>query len=87
MHGRHDGAEQGGRLRGEARFSSRFVGLPALAPSVVEPYLVYRRYGGTGKDYHEVEDIPYYDYLLSQSSALYLFLKDAITRRRSPDVP
>jgi lysophospholipase L1-like esterase len=47
---------------------------------VVEPYRVFKRYGGEGKDYHLVEDIPHYDYVLSQNSAFYLFLKDVINK-------
>lgn len=47
---------------------------------VTEPYLVEKRHGGEGKDYHGVEDMPYYDYFLSQNSAFYLFLKDMISR-------
>ncbi|MBW1744067.1 MAG: SGNH/GDSL hydrolase family protein [Deltaproteobacteria bacterium] len=47
---------------------------------VVEPYRIFKRYGGKGKDYHLVEDIPYYDYILSQNSAFYLFLKDVINK-------
>lgn len=47
---------------------------------VTEPYHVYKRLGGKGKDYHGVEDIPYYDHLLSQYSAFYLFLKDMAQR-------
>lgn len=49
---------------------------------VVEPYKVYRRYGGSGKDYHGVEDLPYWDWLLSQRSALYLLLRDLAARIR-----
>jgi hypothetical protein len=47
---------------------------------VVEPYRVFKRYGGKGKDYHLVEDIPHYDHVLSQNSAFYLFLKDVINK-------
>lgn len=43
---------------------------------VIEPYHTLRRFGGGGKDYRGVEDIPYLDYWLSQRSGLYLFLKD-----------
>lgn len=49
---------------------------------VVEPYRVFKRYGGKGKDYHLVEDIPHYDHALSQNSAFYLFLKDVINKIR-----
>ena len=47
---------------------------------VIEPYLVSKKRGGAGKDYHGVEDIPYLDYVLSQHSAFYIFLKDAANR-------
>ena len=47
---------------------------------VTEPYLVSKKRGGEGKDYHGVEDIPYYDYILSQRSAFYLFFKDMVNR-------
>jgi lysophospholipase L1-like esterase len=49
---------------------------------VVEPYRVFRRFGGTGIDYHQVEDVPYFDWILSQRSAFYLFLKDMAARVR-----
>ena len=49
---------------------------------VVEPYKVFRRYGGTGKDYHGVEDVPYWDWVLSQHSAFYLLLRDWAGRIR-----
>jgi lysophospholipase L1-like esterase len=49
---------------------------------VVEPYRVVRRYGGEGRDYHGVDDVPYWDWLLSQHSAFYLFLKDVAARLR-----
>jgi len=49
---------------------------------VVEPYKVFRRYGGSGKDYHGVDDVPYWDWVLSQHSAFYLLLKDAAARIR-----
>ncbi|HJQ82795.1 MAG TPA: GDSL-type esterase/lipase family protein [Candidatus Binatia bacterium] len=49
---------------------------------VVEPYKVFRRYGGKGKDYHGVEDLPYWDWVLTQRSALYLLLKDVAARLR-----
>ena len=49
---------------------------------VVEPYKVFRRYGGSGKDYHGVEDVPYWDWVLSQHSAFYLLSKDVAARIR-----
>jgi hypothetical protein len=49
---------------------------------VVEPYKVFRRYGGKGRDYHGVDDVPYWDWELSQRSAFYLFLKDVAARIR-----
>lgn len=49
---------------------------------VVERYKVFRRYGGKGKDYHGVEDLPYWDWVISQRSGLYLLLKDVAARVR-----
>lgn len=49
---------------------------------VIEPYQVFRRYGGLGRDYHHVDDVPYWDWVLSQRSAFYLFLKDVAARIR-----
>jgi lysophospholipase L1-like esterase len=49
---------------------------------VVEPYKVFRRFGGKGIDYHGVDDVPYLDWTLSQRSAFYLFLKDMAARLR-----
>jgi lysophospholipase L1-like esterase len=62
------------------KFSPDLVILQFTLNDVTEPYRVLRKYGGKGKDYHKVEDCPYYDYLLSQHSAFYLFLKDMIHR-------
>jgi hypothetical protein len=47
---------------------------------LIEPYKIFRRYGGRGKDYHKVDDIPWWDHELSQRSALFLFLKDVVNR-------
>jgi lysophospholipase L1-like esterase len=49
---------------------------------VVEPRRFLRRHGGKGIDYHGVEDVPYWDWLLSQRSASYLLLKDVAARIR-----
>ena len=49
---------------------------------LIEPYKVFRRYGGRGRDYHRVEDVLWWDYELSQRSALFLFIKDVVTRLR-----
>ena len=35
-----------------------------------------------GRDYHRVEDVLWWDYELSQRSALFLFIKDVVTRLR-----
>ena len=47
---------------------------------LVEPYRVFRRFGGKGKDYHKVDDIPWWNHELSQRSALFLLLKDVVNR-------
>ncbi|MFC1681368.1 SGNH/GDSL hydrolase family protein [Pseudomonadota bacterium] len=47
---------------------------------VVEPYVVMRRFGGVGWDYHNVEDVSYFHHLLKQNSAFYLFLSDMHAR-------
>jgi lysophospholipase L1-like esterase len=49
---------------------------------VLEPYMVFRRYGGRGRDYHRVEDLAYWDGVLSQKSGLHLLLKDMAARIR-----
>jgi lysophospholipase L1-like esterase len=49
---------------------------------VVGPLNLFRRYGGKGLDYHGVEDVPYWDWLLSQHSGVYLLLKDVSARVR-----
>ena len=49
---------------------------------LVEPYNVFRRYGGKRIDYHGVSDVPYWHYLLSQKSAFYIFLQDLFLRVR-----
>lgn len=49
---------------------------------VVEPFWGRRTFGGGGIDYHGIADVPYVDYVMSQHSALYLFLKDLATRWR-----
>ncbi len=49
---------------------------------LIEPYKVFRRFGGKGTDYHGVDDIPWWDHELSQYSALFLFLKDMLNRAR-----
>jgi hypothetical protein len=43
---------------------------------VVEPRRFLRRHGGKGLDYHGVEDVPYWHWLLSQHSAFYLLARD-----------
>ncbi len=52
---------------------------------VVEPYWVYRKFGGSGIDYHHIPDTAYYDYFLRQHSALYLLLRDAAARLKFKD--
>ena len=54
--------------------------LQAIPNDVTEPYRIARRFGGSGKDYHDVEDMPYYHFVLSQRSAFYLFLRDMWAR-------
>jgi hypothetical protein len=54
---------------------------------VVEPYWVFKRFGGPGNDFHEVEDINYYHYLLSQYSGLYLLLRDVYAKLRFRNIP
>ncbi len=67
-------------LRNGLQFQPDVVIIQYTLNDVTEPYLVAKRHGGEGLDYHGVKDIPYYDYLLSQNSAFYLFLKDIISR-------
>jgi len=45
---------------------------------VVEPFLFLRRLGGSGLDYHGVEDVSKLHSLLQDKSALYLWLRSAI---------
>jgi len=47
---------------------------------VIEPFLVFRRYGGKGIDYHGVSDISYVKYKLKEHCAIYHFLEDMATR-------
>lgn len=49
---------------------------------LIEPYKVFRRYGGKGRDYHRVDDVPWWDHTLSGTSAFYLFLKHMAARIR-----
>jgi len=64
-------------------FNPDVIILQFLLNDVIEPYHVFRRFGGKGIDYHGVRDIPYFDYLLSQNSAFYLFLKEMMANIRS----
>jgi lysophospholipase L1-like esterase len=68
-------------------FDPDIVVIQFVLNDLVEPYKIFARYGGKGIDYHGVADVPYWHYLLSQKSALYLFLKDlyATARFRSTD--
>ncbi len=43
---------------------------------VIEPFLFQLELGGSGIDYHGVEDMSFWHFYLSQRSALYLFLID-----------
>ncbi len=43
---------------------------------VTEPFVFQLRLGGTGLDYHGVQDMSYWHFYLSQHSALYLFFSD-----------
>jgi hypothetical protein len=68
-------------------FDPDVVVIQFVLNDLIEPYKVFVRYGGKGIDYHGIADVPYWHYLLSQRSALYLFLKDiyANARYRSMD--
>jgi lysophospholipase L1-like esterase len=67
------------------RFQPDAVILQFTLNDVVEPYQVFRRFGGVGRDYHGVEDVSYVHYLLSQRSGLYLFLQEVWNRVRLRD--
>lgn len=69
-------------LKRGLKFKPDLVVLQFTLNDVVEPYQFFKRYGGEGKSYHAVEDLPYFDYLLSQHSAFYLFGKDLAKRIR-----
>jgi lysophospholipase L1-like esterase len=49
---------------------------------LIEPYKVFRRYGGSGRDYHGIDDVPWWDHMISSRSALYLLMEHAIARIR-----
>lgn len=53
---------------------------------VVEPYKFLKRHGGTGIDYHGVQDVYWLDHWLRQNSAFYLFL-DEIHRFLDETIP
>ena len=63
-------------------FDPDIVIIQFVINDVVEPYKIFRRYGGTGKDYHRVADVPYWHYALSEKSAFYLFLQDIFLKIR-----
>jgi lysophospholipase L1-like esterase len=67
-------------LKRGLKFDPDIVLIQFTLNDVVEPYRIYKRYGGKGKDYHLVADVPHYDYILSQNSAFYLFLKDVVNK-------
>ena len=49
---------------------------------VVEPYKVFRRYGGRGIDYHGIDDAFWLHNFLKDKSALYIFLNKVVERIR-----
>lgn len=61
-------------------FEPDIVIIQFVLNDLVEPYKVFRRYGGKGIDYHNVSDIPYWHYFLSERSAFYLFLYDLFAK-------
>lgn len=63
-------------LKRGLKFSPDLIIQQFALNDVTEPYQVSKRLGGRGTDYHEVVDAPYYDHLLQQYSAFYLWLKD-----------
>lgn len=63
-------------------FRPDIVTIQFVLNDVIEPYKVYRRFGGLGIDYHGVEDISYLDWFLGRHSAFYRFLKDRFARLR-----
>ena len=69
-------------LRRALVFEPDAVVIQFVLNDLVEPYNVFRRYGGRGHDYHSVEDVPWWNHELSQRSALYLLLEDVVTRLR-----
>jgi len=71
-------------LKRALKFSPDIVIIQYTLNDITEPYVVFKRYGGLGIDYHGVEDILYIDYILSRYSSLYSFLKDMFARLRSP---
>lgn len=69
-------------LRRGMVFEPDIVIIQFVLNDLVEPYKAFSRYGGRGIDYHQVEEIAYWHYLLSQKSAFYLFLRDMTLRLR-----
>jgi len=63
-------------LKRGLKFDPDLVVIQFVLNDVVEPYKVFRRYGGEGIDYHNVQDTYWVDHALMQYSAFYLFLKD-----------
>jgi len=49
---------------------------------VIEPYKVFRRYGGSGMDYHKVMDVPFWHHWLSEHSRFYLYARYAYLKFR-----
>lgn len=49
---------------------------------LVEPYKVFRRYGGRGIDYHGIDDASWLHNFLKDKSALYIFLNKVVERTR-----
>jgi len=69
-------------LKRGLKFSPDLIIQQFTLNDVIEPFLASKRLGGHGhlKDYHGVDDVPYYDHLLQQYSAFYLFFKDMALR-------
>ncbi len=69
-------------LKDTLRFEPDFVIIQFVLNDVVEPYMVYKRYGGKGVDYHGIYDTNFADHWLTERSGFYYLMKKIYARIR-----
>ncbi len=69
-------------LRRNRSLHPDLVVLQITLNDVVEPYLFLKRLGGSGRDYHGVEDVSHLHHVLQQRSGLYLALRQGLVSLR-----